>query len=91
MVYLFAFIVIGYLLAKIRAVPIETAGVLSKLESKLFSPALALGTFMNNFTPEKLGKYGTVLLLSIALLAVVIPSAILVSRIIFGSDEYMKN
>lgn len=89
MVYLFAFIAIGYLLVKIRAVPAEAAGVLSKLEGKLFIPALALGTFMNNFTLERLGKYGIVLLLSAALLIVVIPSAILVSRLIFGSDKYM--
>ena len=50
MVYLFAFIIIGFILIKVKALPAEATATLSKLEGKLFIPALALYTFMNNFT-----------------------------------------
>ncbi len=90
MVYLFAFIVIGYLLIKIKALPAESTATLSKLESKLFIPALALYTFMNNFTVHMLGESGIILLLSIGMLVIIVPMAILGSRLIFGSDAYLK-
>ena len=90
MVYLFAFIVIGYLLVKIKALPSGSTATLSKLESKLFIPALALSTFMNNFTVDKLGSSGIILLCSIGLLVVIVPLAILGARLIFGSDKYLR-
>jgi len=90
MVYLFAFIVIGYLLVKIKALPNGSTATLSKLESKLFIPALALSTFMNNFTVDKLGSSGIILLCSIGLLVVIVPLAILGARLIFGSDKYLR-
>ena len=89
MVYLFAFIVIGYVLVKIKALPGEACASLSKLESKLFIPALVLSTFMNNFTTEKLGSGGLLLLLSSAILVVTVPLALLFSRLIFKSDKYL--
>lgn len=89
MVYLFAFIVIGFLLIKIKALPADATATLSKLESKLFIPALVLYTFMNNFTVEKLGSGGLLLLLSSAILVVTVPLAIFISRLIFGSDKYL--
>ena len=55
MVYLFGFIIIGYIIAKLKIVPRGSAGVLSKLENNLFIPALVLQTFMQNFTRETLG------------------------------------
>ena len=89
MVYLFAFIIIGYVLVKIKALHGEACATLSKLESKLFIPALVLSTFMNNFTVEKLGSGGLMLLLSAAVLVVTVPLAILFSRLIFKTDAYL--
>ena len=59
MVVLFLLILIGFLLAKLKAVPENTAVVLSKLENNLFVPALVMGTFVSNFTVEKLGDFDT--------------------------------
>ena len=57
MAYLLLLIAAGYLLCRFGAVTPGAAGVLSKLENCLFIPALCIGTFMTNFTPEKFAKY----------------------------------
>lgn len=90
MIYLFSFILIGYLLIKLRAIPDGSAKVLSRLESMLFIPALVLTTFLNNFTPEKLALCGKLFSLSCVLTAIIIPTAILISRLIYGSDAYLR-
>ena len=46
MTVLFSLILLGFLLAKLKAVPENTATVLSKLENNLFVPALVLGTMV---------------------------------------------
>ena len=56
MAFLLLLIGIGYLLAKLRAVPENTATALSKLENNVFIPALVLSTFLENCTVEKLGQ-----------------------------------
>ena len=90
MIYLFTLILIGYLLTKLRAIPDGCAKALSRLESMLFIPALVLSTFINNFTTEKLAVCGKIFLLSAVMTAVIIPSAILVSRLIYGKDAYLR-
>lgn len=50
---LFSFIFLGFIVAKLKAIPENSATVLSKLENNLFVPALVLGTFISNFTVEK--------------------------------------
>lgn len=50
MIVLFSLILMGYIVAKVKVVPINSAIVLSKLENNLFIPALVLGTFVENFT-----------------------------------------
>ena len=90
MVYLFLLIAIGYILVKVGALPEGSASVLSRLESKLFIPALALSTFMNNFTVERVGDYGTLLLLSVGLFAIVMPTAMLLARLVYGKNDYLK-
>lgn len=52
--YLFIFLCIGFILAKLHLIPDNTATVLSKLENFIFIPALVMGTFMTNFTVERL-------------------------------------
>lgn len=48
------FVVIGYVVARIGAVPKETFGILSKIENYILIPALVLNTFMTNFTVSRL-------------------------------------
>ena len=90
MVYLFGFIIIGYVLYKLKAVPENAMTTLSKLESTLFIPCLVLGTFINGFTAEKLRISGTLFLLSTAMLFIMIPVAMLISRLVYRGDEYLQ-
>ena len=90
MIYLFAFILIGYLLTKLKAIPEGSAKALSRLESMLFIPALVLSTFINNFTTEKLAVCGTLFLLSCIMTAITLPLAVLISRLIYGGDAYLR-
>ncbi|MBQ1935066.1 MAG: AEC family transporter, partial [Clostridia bacterium] len=67
MIYLFAFILAGYLLARLRIVKPDSAGVLSKLENTLFIPALVMGTLMESFTMDKINQAWKLLLFSLAI------------------------
>jgi len=90
MAVLFLLIILGYLLAKLKAVPDNTATVLSKLENKLFVPALVLGTFVSNFTVEKLGTAWKLFLVSFVICFIMMALAILVARCCF-KDQYIRN
>ena len=74
--FLFLFIVIGYLLSRCKLVPDHAQAVLSKLENYLFIPALVLGTFINNFTAQKIAAAWELLLgsLVLAVFAIVLSS-----------------
>lgn len=89
MIYLFAFIVIGYLIAKCKIVPKGSAGVLAKLENWLFIPALVMQTFIQNFTVNTLGVTWKLFAFGFAIDLVVIPLAILCSRLV-TKDTYLK-
>ena len=88
--YLFAFIAIGFLVAKCGVVSDKAAGVLSKLENFIFVPALVLETFIKNFTVDQLSTTWKTLLISFAILCVVIPLVMLISRLITKS-RYERN
>ena len=90
MIYLFAFILIGYALYKLHIVPKDSMATLSKLESWLFIPCLVMGTFISNFTVEKLKSAGTLLLLSCVILAIIIVIALIVSKLIYKNDAYLR-
>ncbi len=90
MIYLFAFIAIGYLLFKLNIIPKNAITTLSKLESTLFIPCLVLSTFISGFTVEKLTSAGTLLLMSVAILAVMIGFALIVSKLIYKNDRYLQ-
>ena len=87
--FLFSLIIIGFILAKCGAIPQTAAGILSKLENSLFIPALVLGTFMKNFTVEKLSSFNASLFTSIAVLAVTLPAGLLLSRLC-SKDDYIR-
>lgn len=90
MIYLFALIAIGYLLTKLGLVPKNSTAVLSKLENMLFIPALVLGTFIDNFTASQLGGRGILLLLSAGMLVIIVPVSLVVARLIYGNDDFLK-
>lgn len=90
MMVLFLLIFLGYILAKVRAVPENSATVLSKLENNLFVPALVLGTFVSNFTFEKLGAAWKLFLISFVICIIMIFAAVLVAKCC-SNDQYIRN
>lgn len=88
--FLFSFIAIGYFLSKFRQVPENSATVLSKLENMIFIPALVLGTFMKNFTPERICSMWKLLLTSCCVLIIVVPIVVFVSKLL-SKDKYIQN
>ena len=80
--FLFGFIVIGYILVKLKVLPENSAMVLSKLENTIFIPALVMGTFIENFTIERIGAAWKLLSVSFIIAFIAIPFAILVSKMV---------
>ncbi len=89
MAVLFAFILLGYLLAKTKRVPQNGETVLSKLENDLFLPALVLETFMVQFTKEKLTSSWRLLGFSLALELVMIALSAVCVRLC-SKDGYTR-
>lgn len=89
MAYLFLLIVIGYVLARLRVVPDNAAGVLSKLENNVFIPALVMGTFMTKFTVESIRTAGQFLLGGLIAIGITAPLAVLLGRFC-SKDSYVR-
>ncbi len=87
--FLFGFIVIGYILVKFKILPENSAKVLSKLENTIFIPALVMGTFIENFTIERIGAAWKLMAVSFIIGFIVIPFAILVSKLV-TKDKYIQ-
>ena len=75
------YIAIGFTVAKLGIIPKESTKVLSKLENTVFLPALVLYTFIENFTISTLGGSWVLLLFSLATELVIIPLAIISSKL----------
>ena len=89
MTVLFLLIFIGYLLAKLKTLPENADTVLSKLENNLFVPALVLGTFVGNFTFEKLGTAWRLFLISFVICIIMMFLAVMVSRLC-SKEQYIR-
>lgn len=87
--FLFGFIIIGFILAWRKILPEGSAAVLSKLENTIFIPALVMGTFIENFTIERISSAWQLLLISSAIALVAIPFAIFVSKLV-TKDKYIQ-
>lgn len=87
--FLFGLIAIGYILVKLKVVSADAAAVLSKLENTLFIPALVMGTFIKNFTVERISSAWVLLLISAGIGLLCILFAILVSRLT-TKDKYIQ-
>ena len=59
MAFLFSFIIIGYLLVRLRILEVSAAGVLSKLENKVFLPAMMMGTFLSSLHSPSGDRYSS--------------------------------
>ena len=90
MMVLFSLILMGYVVAKVKVVPENSATVLSKLENNLFVPALVLGTFVENFTVEKLSTAWKLFLISFVICIVMMFLAIVVAKCC-SKDQYIRN
>jgi len=89
-IFLFLFIAIGFILAKFKQIPENSATVLSKLENMLFIPALVGGTFIKDFTVERLSSMWKLLLVSSLIMLVVVPVVILISKLL-SKEKYIQN
>ena len=87
--FLFGLIIIGYILVKCKALPENSATVLSKLENTVFIPALVMGTFIENFTVERISTAWKLLVISFLIALLAIPFAILVSKLV-SKDNYIQ-
>ena len=90
MLFLFTFIVIGFIFSKWKFVPENSASVLSKLENILFIPALVMGTFIKYCNPETLAAVWRLLVMSLVMLVVFIPLSIWVAKLCF-KENFLRN
>ena len=87
--FLFGFIAIGYFLMKIGAIPKNASAVLSKLENIIFMPALVMGTFIENFTTNRIVSAWKLLVCSFIIAFIAIPFAIIIPKIV-TKDKYIQ-
>lgn len=89
-VFLFSLIIIGFILGKGKFIPEQSSAVLAKFENTVFLPALILGTFIENFTLERLAAARNLLLVSFAIAFVTMPIAIGISKCL-AKDKFTRN
>ena len=89
MIFLFAFILIGFVLSKGRFIAENAAGVLSKLESLVFVPALVMGTFIKNCNVSVLDTMWKTLVWGAGSVFVCILIAIPAAKICF-KENYLR-
>lgn len=88
--FLFLLIIIGYIVVRVKAVPDSATMTLSKMENNIFIPALVMGTFMTNLTPERIRSAWIYLVGGAAVLVVTAPLAILIARSC-AKDSFTRN
>lgn len=90
MFFLIMMIAVGFVLAKLKLIPQNSSTVLAKLENTVFIPALVMGTFIDNFTVEKLSVTWKLFAFSFAMMIIIIPLSIFVPRLV-TKDEFTRN
>lgn len=90
-IFLLLLITIGYILVKLGLLQENTEKILSKLENYVFIPALVLGTFIDNFTLQKLMGAKDILLVSFIIELVVIPISFLLGARLHKGRIYKKD
>lgn len=90
MAFLLLLIIIGFILCRFSIVEQQGAGFLSKMENNVFVPALVLGTFMNNFTLEKIRVSWKYFLCGLVVISISCVLAVFLSKL-FTKDTYLRN
>lgn len=90
MLFLFAFIIVGFILSRCKLLPDNAATVLSKLENMIFVPALVMGTFIKNCNVETIVTYWKPLVVGFGLVITLIPASLLSARLCFKEDYIRK-
>ena len=89
MIYLFVFIILGYVLQKFRLIPENSATVLSKVENMVFLPAAVMMIFIEDCTLEKIASSWMMLVGGFALGLLCIPLAIVSAKLCF-KEAYLQ-
>ena len=89
MIFLFIFLILGYVLLKWKFIPENSETVLSKLENILFVPALVMGTFINQCTVETIKSAWRLLIFSFGLMIIFIFLSLLLIKICF-KEEFLR-
>lgn len=87
--FLFLIIGAGYVVMKVSKLPSNATGILSKLVSKLFMPALILSNFMENFTVARLSSAWQFALAGVIVVALSIALAVTIARF-SAKDSYRR-
>lgn len=87
---LFSLIAAGFILAKLGILPENASKTLAKLENTIFLPALVMGTFIENFTLERIRSAWKILLVSLVMELIAVPVAIGLSKLL-ARDKYTQN
>ncbi len=90
MLFLFAFIIIGFVLAKIKVMPDNSSTVLSKLENFIFVPALVMNTFIERGSVDALASSWKYIVGGAGITIVLIPIAYLIVKLCY-KDKYLQN
>jgi hypothetical protein len=86
---LFSYILIGFILCRGQLIPRQSAEVFSKLENKIFMPAVVINTFRSNCTIQNISEKWIFIVYSIAVLVFCVIAATVISNFL-GKTEYMK-
>ena len=87
--FLFCFIIFGWAIAKGGVLQQNSVRVLSTLENNLFIPALVMGTFIENFTTDRLGEMWRFMAISVAIELCVIPLAVAIPKLL-TKDSFLR-
>lgn len=86
---LFSYILIGFILCRGNFIPKESGKVFSRLENRIFMPAVVINTFMANCTIDNIKEKWIFIVYSTIILIFCIIVASFVSRFL-GKTEYLK-
>ena len=90
MIYLFVFILVGFILSRWKFIPDNSTKVLSKFENMFFVPAMILNTFIKDCTVAKLKASWQLILLGTALGLVFVLLSVVVARLCY-KEKYVQN
>ena len=90
MIYLFAFILAGFILSRWKFIPENSPKVLSKFENMFFVPAMIISTFIKDCTVEKLKASWQLILLGASVGLVFLLLSYVVAKLCY-KDKYVQN